>query len=195
MFSSVEEEPEGDLLDADEEEEFAVEGGPNLFGATESILYYKSHIKALGKRISILRNRLDYLRKLQVQFSLLTNKSVETYYGALATPPPVQKPTIPPLPPIHRDDHTDIVKFLSSGSPKDVVKFLNTSSVVPRLLFSRTSILDEQLVRHRLSLPVRATLARLLAWRPAPTSTCASARTPDSRSPNRASPRDRCSAA
>ena len=147
MFSSVEEEPDGDLVDADEEEEFAVDGGPNLFGATESILYYKSHIKALGKRISILRNRLDYLRKLQVQFSLLTNKSVETYYGALATPPPVQKPTIPPLPPIHRDDHTDIVKFLSSGSPKDVVKFLNTSSVVPRLLFSRTSILDEQLVQ------------------------------------------------
>ena len=55
--------------------------------------------------------------------------------------------------------------------------------------------LHEQLVRYRLSLSISAFLARLLAWRPAPTSICAFSRTPDSRSPRRASPRDRCSAA
>lgn len=143
MFASIDEEPEGSF----EEEEYEQLPQPDLTGATESIIYYKTHIQGLSKRISILRGKLAYLRKLQVQFSLLTNKTVEAFYGALVAPPPVQKPTIPPLPPIHRYDQTEVIRAFSTGRPSDIVRFLNESSVVPRLLFSRTSVFDDQLVQ------------------------------------------------
>lgn len=113
---------------------------------SESIFYYKNRVAACNKKIHKMRQKIEYLRKVQLQFSMLLNKTVENHYGPLVIEQPVQKPSMPPLPPIHKKSHTELQAFLHQTTPNDVIKYVKSSSLIPRLVFSDTSIFDENMM-------------------------------------------------
>jgi hypothetical protein len=81
---------------------FSATGSSALIDHSESVLYFKGQVTAAAERIKRLRRRLQYFRKVHIQFSLLLNKMVEMQYGPVVEEVRVTKPTMPPLPPIHK---------------------------------------------------------------------------------------------
>lgn len=76
---------------------------------------------------------------------MLLNKTVENQFGPLSDEAPIQKQAVPPLPPIHKESRTEIIRLIHSATPSEVSSYFNKSNVISLLLFSDTSVFDNRL--------------------------------------------------
>ena len=85
-----------------------------------TIDYYKRLIQSLSNRVNKIKEKLRHNRKIQLQFSMLLNKTVENQFGPIIEEPAIQKQAVPPLPPIHKESRTEIIRLIHSGTPSEV---------------------------------------------------------------------------
>lgn len=110
-----------------------------------TIDYYKKLIQTLSKRVNKIKEKLNHNRKIELQFSMLLNKTIENQFGPISDEPSIQKHSVPPLPPIHKESRTEIIRLIHSGTPSEVASFFEKSSVISLLLFSDSSVFDARL--------------------------------------------------
>ncbi|OHT09287.1 hypothetical protein TRFO_21854 [Tritrichomonas foetus] len=117
----------------------------SIMDRSESIIYYKRRVQSLTNKVNRIRQKIQHHRKIQLQFAMLLNRTVENKYGPIVVEAPVQKQTVPPLPPIHKESRTELIRILHNNLPSDVAKYIERSNVISQLLFSDTSVFDSRL--------------------------------------------------
>lgn len=117
-----------------------------IIGSSETIEYYKQLIESLTSKIERLRKKIQHSRKIQTQFAMLLNKTVENYYGRIYVEPPIQKQAVPPLPPINKESRTEIIHLIHNSTPSEIATQIDKSNIIPSLLFSDNSIFDQRFV-------------------------------------------------
>lgn len=137
-----------DELESDEYEEDEDLQGIAHSNDEANIEFFKSELAGIQKQINKYREKLQYLRKVYLQFAMLINKTVCDHYGPPIVHQKVEKPSPLPTPEIDVKTSNELIHLLTkteSVSSSDVQKFLNNSSVVEKLIFSNQTIFDDQL--------------------------------------------------
>ena len=112
---------------------------------SDTLLYYRKRVQLYMNKLMHMRSKIQHYRKVQLQFALLINKTIENQYGPIIVESPQPKPAMPPLPPISKQSRGEVIKQLLNNRPSDISKFVTDSNIVPMSMFTNKSIFDDRL--------------------------------------------------
>lgn len=120
----------------------------------KTVEFFKTRLENLIQADKQIRKKIKQMHKLHHQLSLLINKFLNAKYGTIQTDQiPIQKPLIPPLPPIEQGSLSELLRILHSQTPTEIQMYLSKSLIVEQLIFEDSSIFNDVLLESLMRTP------------------------------------------